>query len=176
MSTIGEDDRLTGVRAAQPDYLPSMPDGSPGLLLARLGHGAMQLYVESLAETGLKPPHIAALFALRAQPIGQQALGEALDFDPVRLVGILNDLETAGLAERRRDCVDRRRHIVAITAAGCARLARVEQLSTIADERLLAGLDPAQRSALATLLKLISETSRLGESCPGTAAAAAELS
>ena len=74
------------------------------------------------------------------------------------------------LVERRRDCVDRRRHIVAITCAGRARLAAVEQASAAAEERLLAGLDAAQRAQLAALLRLVRDTTKLSETCPGTAA------
>jgi DNA-binding MarR family transcriptional regulator len=142
---------------------------SAGLLLARLGQGAMDLYRDSLKGTGLKPPHVTTLFELRERPIGQQALGEATGLDPVKLVGILNDLETAGLVERRRDCVDRRRHIVAITDSGRARLAEVERSSAAADERILAGLSPHQRAQLAALLQIVVDAGRLAEKCPGTA-------
>jgi DNA-binding MarR family transcriptional regulator len=128
----------------------------------------MQLYRDALAPTGLKPPHVTTLVQLRSAPIGQQALGEATGLDPVKLVGILNDLETAGLAQRRRDCVDRRRHIVAITVAGRARLEQVERASTLAEEKLLAGLDPAQRGQLAELLQLVMLASQVQEACPGT--------
>jgi DNA-binding MarR family transcriptional regulator len=159
------------VSALHPDSVASEAGISPGLLLARLGRGAMDVYRDSLAPTGLKPPHVAALMELRVGPVGQQALGEATHFDPVKLVGVLNDLETAGLVERRRDCVDRRRHIVAITGAGRERLADVERASATAEERLLAGLAPDQRDQLAALLRLVLETSRLGETCPGAAEA-----
>jgi DNA-binding MarR family transcriptional regulator len=111
---------------------------------------------------------VTTLVQLRSAPIGQQALGEATGLDPVKLVGILNDLETAGLAQRRRDCVDRRRHIVAITVAGRARLEQVERASTLAEEKLLAGLDPAQRGQLAELLQLVMLASQVQEACPGT--------
>jgi DNA-binding MarR family transcriptional regulator len=161
------------VRALHPDRLVATPSVSPGLLLARLGHGAMQLYRDSLAHTGLKPPHVAALVALRTELVGQQALGEATGLEPVKLVGILNDLESAGLVERRRDAVDRRRHIVAITCAGRDRLSEVERLSALAEERLLAGLTPAQRDQLALLLRLVADTTHAAEACPGTAEAVA---
>jgi DNA-binding MarR family transcriptional regulator len=151
----------------------SEAEASPGLLLARLGQGAMRLYRDSLAGTGLKPPHVAALMQLSDDPVGQQALGESTQLDPVKLVGILNDLETAGLVERRRDLQDRRRHIVAITASGRSRLDDVDRASALAEERLLAGLAPAQREQLAALLRLVIATSQVAEVCPGTAEAQA---
>jgi DNA-binding MarR family transcriptional regulator len=40
---------------------------------------------------------------------------------------LLNDLETAGLIERRRDVDDRRRHIVVLTEAGGLRLREAER-------------------------------------------------
>jgi DNA-binding MarR family transcriptional regulator len=151
----------------QPEQPARGADESAGLLLARLGRGAMEMYREALLGTGLKPPHVAVLVGLRLEPVGQQALGEATGLDPVRLVGILNDLEAAGLVERRRDAVDRRRHIVAITRAGRLRLDDVERASALADERLLAGLDPAQRRQLAHLLQLVAGSSDVAETCPG---------
>jgi DNA-binding MarR family transcriptional regulator len=153
----------------QPNQFSSEPEESPGLLLARLGRGAMEMYREALAGTGLKPAHVAALVQLRVEPVGQQALSEATGLDPVRLVGILNDLETAGLVERRRDALDRRRHIVAITCAGRVRLDDVERASAVADERLLAGLDRAQRRQLAELLHIVAGSSKVAETCPGAA-------
>jgi DNA-binding MarR family transcriptional regulator len=62
---------------------------------------------------------------------------------------------------------------VAITCAGRARLEAVERASAIAEERLLGGLTHDQREQLGTLLRLVSETSKLTETCPGSAVAAA---
>jgi DNA-binding MarR family transcriptional regulator len=149
------------------ERLDAAQSESAGLLLARLGRGAMEMYREALVGTGLKAAHVAALAQLRREPVGQQALGEATAFDPVRLVGILNDLETAGLVERRRDTLDRRRHIVAITCTGRARLDEVERASARADERLLAGLDADQRRQLSHLLQLVAASTGVAETCPG---------
>ncbi len=155
------------MRAAEPDRPVPRTDIAPGLLLARLGAGAMRLYRSSLKATGLKPAHVAALVELRERPVGQQALAEATGVEPVKLVGVLNDLETAGFIERRRDCTDRRRHIVAITCGGRERLKAVDVASATAEDRLLAGLDRAQREQLAALLQLIVSASGLAEPCPG---------
>jgi DNA-binding MarR family transcriptional regulator len=155
----------------QPSTEPGLPtggaDASPGLLLARLGSGAVQLFRDALDGTGLKPPHVAALAELAAEPVSQQALSEATGFDPPKLVGILNDLEAAKLVERRRDCLDRRRHIVAITAGGQARLEQVRRASAVAEEQLLRALSPAQRDQLGALLRIIIETTAVAEACPG---------
>src|SRR4051794_21769233 len=57
----------------------------------------------------------------------QQALGEALCVDANNLVLLLNELETAKYAERRRDPLDRRRHLVHLTAKGRRALDRAER-------------------------------------------------
>jgi DNA-binding MarR family transcriptional regulator len=101
----------------------------------------------------LKPPHTAVLVQLRARgPMTQQALGDSLCKDPSNLVGLLNDLEHAGLAVRRRDPDDRRRHIVEISASGRARLEDAERALAAAQDELLAGLDDDERDQLEHLL------------------------
>jgi DNA-binding MarR family transcriptional regulator len=153
--------------------LASPPTVPLGFMLARLGEVATGLYRESLKETGLKPPHIAALRALRAEPISQQTLGETIEMDPVKLVGILNDLEAGTLIERRRDTIDRRRHIVDITSRGRSVLETVERAADAIEERLFAGLSPAQRDQLVVLMQLIMETSQVAGACPDSETAAA---
>jgi DNA-binding MarR family transcriptional regulator len=80
----------------------------------------------------------------------------------VRLVGVLNDLEAEGLVSRRRDPVDRRRHIVEMSDLGRARLAAAEGAVAAVEERLLAKLDPEERRQLETLLGTIAETCEPG--------------
>ena len=72
--------------------------------------------------------------------------------DPTKLVGLLNDLEEAGLVTRKRDPADRRRHNVAISELGRARLAAVDAATQRVEQRFVAGLDPAQRAYLEALL------------------------
>jgi DNA-binding MarR family transcriptional regulator len=82
----------------------------------------------------------------------QQALLDDLGFDPGNLVALLNDLEEQGLAERRRDPADRRRHLVRITERGSARLSDAEDALGDAEEEILASLSQRQREQLRSLL------------------------
>ena len=93
-------------------------------LLAR----RMRLRAESaLAPVGLRPRHFVALTVLRDRGGStQQALATTLQIDRTNLVGLLNELEAEGLIERRRSSEDRRRHIVELTEAAHARLAKAE--------------------------------------------------
>ena len=106
-----------------------------------------------LALTGLTPRHGMVLMNLaEGGPTSQQALIEVLAVDPSVLVAILNDLERDGLAGRRRDPADRRRHIVTITDAGVAVLTRVEEALAAVERELFADLDPAEIDQLHRLL------------------------
>jgi DNA-binding MarR family transcriptional regulator len=124
-----------------------------GLLLARHGQFVNVQIRKAMADTGLTPRHREVLVELAERgATSQQALLETLSVDPSVLVGILNDLERQGLAERRRDPADRRRHIVEMSVDGCAVLRRIEDAVSQAEAQLFADLDPDERELLHTLL------------------------
>jgi DNA-binding MarR family transcriptional regulator len=133
--------------------------GSAGLLLAQLGRTATRRYKAALAPSGLTPTQVALLIELRDRgPTGQQTLAAALDLDPNNLVALLNDAEADGLALRRRDPSDRRRHIVEISGRGADRLARAERHLAAADEQLFGDLGPAERREVQLLLSRVAES------------------
>lgn len=123
---------------------------------------------------GLKIRHVVALTVLR--DFGERAqsqMSEALGMDATGIVALLNDLETQELIERRRAVQDRRRHNVVITAAGCRRLAEVEQ-AIAGLERRMFGLNDTETTTLYRLLKKATASaaggpaeSVAGEDCAG---------
>jgi DNA-binding MarR family transcriptional regulator len=124
-----------------------------GVLLAVLGRAASERLREALRRSDLRPRQYQALGLLHDEgPRGQQALCEAMGVDPSILVTLLNPLEEQGLLTRRRDPADRRRHIVAITRAGEARLREAEQAHEAAQDELLSALNSDQRAQLQELL------------------------
>ncbi|MER5643053.1 MarR family winged helix-turn-helix transcriptional regulator [Streptosporangium sp. NPDC002524] len=127
-----------------------------GMLLARHGTVTNVRMRQALGVTGLTPRHAVALMNLQESgPMGQQALIEALAVDPSVLVAILNDLERDGLAERRRDPADRRRHIVEMTGAGADALTKVQEALTALERELCSGLDEEEIAQLHGLLSRI---------------------
>ncbi len=107
----------------------------------------------ALAPLGLRPRHLVALTVLRdhGSPT-QQALAAALRTDRTNLIGLLNELETAGLIVRRRSTEDRRRHFVELTADGGDRLDEAEKALAAAEDEVLTALDADERETLYRLL------------------------
>jgi DNA-binding MarR family transcriptional regulator len=119
--------------------------------LARRLHTAME---SELDRFGLRPRHLLALTVLRELGQTSQAnLSEALRLDRTNLVGLLNELEEAGLIERRRSPEDRRRHTVTLTPTGTTRLEELEKAVAGVEEQILAPLDFDQRVTLHALLQ-----------------------
>ena len=148
---------------------PGTPSGSaapgiakqwPTLLLIKLGRITLHRFSEALEPFGIRPRHVAALIELRDRgELTQQSLCGQLHLDPTNLVAILNELEQRGLATRRRDPEDRRRHIVEVSSKGIAVLEKVSEVMDEVEEDLLADLDPAERGQLEGLLTSIWERS-----------------
>jgi DNA-binding MarR family transcriptional regulator len=125
---------------------------SLGLLLhlASVGRRSADAATDSGA---LRQRHLVALTLIRDHsPISQQDLAEGLHLDPSNVVGVLNELEERALVTRRRDPVDRRRHIVEISADGYAELAAMERRLACVEDELLKALTAEQRTTLHELL------------------------
>jgi DNA-binding MarR family transcriptional regulator len=85
-------------------------------------------------------------------PMSQRELGQAMRTGPSILVTLLNPLESGGLLSRERDMLDRRRHLVKLTARGERRLQTAVEAQRQAEDELFAGLDDEQREQLRVLL------------------------
>jgi DNA-binding MarR family transcriptional regulator len=119
--------------------------------LARLSRARAET---ALGPLGLRPRHLLTLTVLRNQEgATQQALATTLQIDRTNLVGLLNELESAGLITRRRTEEDRRRHVVALTDAGAHKLAEAEGALAAAEDEVFGALDSDQREALYRLLQ-----------------------
>ena len=127
-------------------------------LVKRLGMAAKADSFAAYEGTGLMPYHHAILALLEEGTTETQgAIAEALGYDKGQLVGMLDDLEQAGMIERRRDPGDRRRHVVQMTPAGKTALARLRRLSADLEAEFLAPLGAADRAKLHLLLLRLAE-------------------
>ncbi|MFD5573468.1 MarR family winged helix-turn-helix transcriptional regulator [Streptomyces cadmiisoli] len=146
--------------------------GQPGQSAPLLDYLARRTRLRAevaLAPLDLRPRHVVALTVLRDRGASaQQAMVETLDMDGTNVVGLLNELESAGLVERRRSPQDRRRHVVEITPDGRERLAEAEAAVAAVEDEVLAALDAEQRQTLYLLLhRATSGVVRCTEESPG---------
>jgi len=131
----------------------------PSWLLSRAAAHGRALVAEALAAEGMKVWHHMALSAvLDLGPVAQAELGRGIRLDPKDLVGVLNDLQSAGLVVREPDPVDRRKNAVSITEEGRRLLKRCERAAREANDELLASLSVAEREQFTSLLIRISGT------------------
>jgi DNA-binding MarR family transcriptional regulator len=122
------------------------------VLLTRLSRVVHRRSTPDLLGITLKD--LAALAYLRDYDnTTQQALTDGLCIDANYCVLLLNELESAGLAQRHRDPTDRRRHIVSMTDAGRRALERAEQAQEGIEDEILAALSATERATLAKLLR-----------------------
>ena len=120
-----------------------------GFLLAQLGTHAHRRFAERLARLDLHPRHFGMLSHLGAsEGQSQQALSVALGIHRSAVVALVDDLEHRGLAERRRDPVDRRAYTLYLTPAGLDPLTDLERVADERDVELLSALDASERSQL----------------------------
>ena len=133
-----------------------------GFLLAQMGTHAHRQFAERLARLDLQPRHFGMLSHLAAsEGQSQQALSVALGIHRSAVVALVDDLEHRGLAERRRDPVDRRAYTLYLTSAGREMLAELESMADERDVDLLSALNASERSQLLSLLQRVAESQGL---------------
>jgi DNA-binding MarR family transcriptional regulator len=133
-----------------------------GFLLVQLGTHAHRRFAERLSRLGLHPRHFGMLSHLAAsEGQSQQALSIALGIHRSAVVALVDDLEHRGLAERRRDPVDRRAYTLYLTRPGRDMLADLERLAEEHEAELLTALDGSERSQLISLLQRVAESQGL---------------
>jgi DNA-binding MarR family transcriptional regulator len=150
-----------GTRAATVSgRIPDELVASSVFLLKRLGTAAKQKAVDAYEEAGLSPYHHGILALLDEGGVRetQGAIADALGYDRGTLVGLLDELEAEHFVERRRDPVDRRRHIVRLTPEGKRALERLRRVARRVEDEFLARLDDEQRAALHELLLRLAST------------------
>jgi DNA-binding MarR family transcriptional regulator len=126
----------------------------PGYLLARLGESSRRRFHKALEPEGLHPRHFGVMTMVAAQPgMSQQQLHEKTAIDPSSMVAVIDELEAAGLAERRPDPADRRARTIFLTGRGEQTLQRVRELAGDLQREFFAVLTPEELRTLHALLR-----------------------
>jgi MarR family transcriptional regulator, lower aerobic nicotinate degradation pathway regulator len=122
-------------------------------LMKRLAWLVKERMTDAFEPTGLAPYHYAVMLLLDEEPRETQAMiADALGYDRSHLVGLLDELESRGLIERKRDPDDRRRHLVSLTPEGKRTLEELRAIAKRIEDEFFAPLDAGQRELLLSLL------------------------
>lgn len=141
-----------------PAALPAELRACTGFLLARLGYAMKAITIQEFEREGFSMYQFSVLAVLAEGVVETQAkIADTLTLDRGQLVGILDDLEEAGLVERRRDPTDRRRHTVSLTPAGKKRLVKMRSIVERIEASFLEPLDEKARAALHDALLRVAE-------------------
>jgi DNA-binding MarR family transcriptional regulator len=109
---------------------------------------------EALTSIGVTPALFAVLNVLgHREGAIQKELSSEMGIDPSTMVTLIDELESAGLAARRRHARDRRAWEIAITPRGRRTLERARGLALRVEDDVLGGLSGAERRRLLALLR-----------------------
>lgn len=130
----------------------------PLMLVMRLANGFSREFAAALAaqewvrQVDAAPPMYAVLRAAGyLDGPSQREIAALIMLDPSDLVAVLDRMENNGWVTRERDPEDRRRSIVRITSDGRTFLERYNSVARAVGERLMQGLDDAERATFADL-------------------------
>jgi MarR family transcriptional regulator, lower aerobic nicotinate degradation pathway regulator len=107
-------------------------------------------------DLGLTQAQFAAMARLQtAGPCSQNQLGRSVGLDTASMVGVIRRLKARKLISIAKDKEDRRRVIIDLTASGRVLIVKAIEMGTLANEKTLSPLTPAQRKQLISLLSLL---------------------
>ncbi|HUY45247.1 MAG TPA: MarR family winged helix-turn-helix transcriptional regulator [Streptosporangiaceae bacterium] len=136
---------------------PSAPGRAPDLsyLLSHTSHVLATQMTAALAGIGLTPRAYCVLAHALAAERTQIQLAEIADLDKTTMVGTVDELERAGLAERRPASTDRRARIIAVTEAGKRTAAEGRKIADGVHRAVLDAVPAAERDSLVSALSLL---------------------
>ena len=135
-----------------------MGSGSAAFLLAQVGEHAAMKFGERLRKLKLAPHQAGILRILAMTPaITQQSLAKTLGIVPSRLVALIDEMESAGLVERRADRDDRRRYALHLTDKGWSMLETIGRVAREHGQELLSALSAEEQRQMASMLQRIAD-------------------
>lgn len=145
---------------------PIAGDAAPStlaFLLSQVGMHASRQFAERIAAVDLHPALFRVLNLVdAAEGHSQQAIGEAIEVPPSRMVGLVDELEQRGLVERRPHPTDRRVRALYLTAKGRKTLERGREIAEAHERDLTKGMPAADRKRLTEYLQKIVDEQTIG--------------
>src|SRR3954451_18693399 len=116
-------------------------------LLSRASYTLTTELTAALEELGIAPRAHAVLAAAATGEHTQTELARMVGLDKTTMVVTLDELEAAGLAERRPSKTDRRARVIAVTKAGQRKVREAEKIGDAVKRDVLSTLPAPQRQA-----------------------------
>ncbi len=136
--------------------------GRVTFLLSQLGAHAAARFADLLQPFGLQPRHFGVLSTLAANPgLSQQQLVDMLGIHRNSMVSLVDDLEGAGLLERRRHAHDRRAYALFNTLTATKLLADAQDALDALETEVLGEMSATDQRALVALLSRLVENTGL---------------
>jgi len=134
------------------------------MLLSQAGHALACELTAALEEVGISPRSNCVLTTALTGDLTQGRLAELCQLDKTTMVVTIDELERAGLAERRPSTTDRRARIIAVTPAGERIVEAAQRIVAEVYEDVLGTLPVREREALLHgLATLVGEDGRLAQ-------------
>jgi DNA-binding MarR family transcriptional regulator len=114
-------------------------------LMARASHALMTELTAALEQSGISPREHSVLVTAMTGSYTQTELARMVGLDKTTMVVTIDDLEAAGLAERRASTTDRRARVIAVTQAGARKVRAAEKVLDTVREDVLTALPDDER-------------------------------
>ena len=131
-------------------------------LLSTAAHSLTTEMTRAMEGLGVSPRGFSVLTTALSGEFSQTELARMVGLDKTTMVVTLDELEAAGLAERRPSPTDRRARVIAVTDAGERKVHEAEEIAARTNEDILGALEPGEREAfMGALTRLVCD--RLAE-------------
>jgi MarR family transcriptional regulator for hemolysin len=137
----------TAARGTATDSPTSLSDNLCWLL-SRASQALTTELTAALAKAGLSPRAHCVLSTAMTGEYTQTALAQAVGLDKTTMVVTIDELEAAGLAERRPAAGDRRARVIGVTKAGRRKVARAREIMVEVQGDVLDSLPARERALL----------------------------
>jgi DNA-binding MarR family transcriptional regulator len=121
-------------------------------LMSWASHALVTEHAVGLAELGISPRAYCVLAKAKMGELTQKQLGDLCGIDKTTMVVTLDELEKAGLAERRLSSTDRRARIVAVTRVGERVVAKAHRIASRIQDDVLAEVSARDRDVFLNVL------------------------
>ena len=124
-------------------------------LLSQASYALATQLTAALQDLGVSPRAHCVLSTAMTGELTQTELAHAVGLDKTTMVVTVDELEAAGLAERRPSKTDRRARVIAVTKAGARKVDQATEVVERVQAEALASLPPREREAFLEALSCL---------------------